>query len=674
MSVISVAWNQADEPPVQNLQNSITAAQSLYATGRAFFWSDNHISLGGILSDFLPEDQFDAQPLWAPDRSFCLIAAVGSEAEVAHLWAPDRSFCLIADVRLDNRSDLARELSLNNPSELSDSSFLFAAWMRWGPACLDRIIGGFSFAVWTPSRQELFAARDHAGERPLFYHRRNGLFALASMPKGLLAIPGAFNGFNETRIVNWLGYADQDWKTSFFNGIERLPLGHFIRVTPDSFECRQYWHPTKARRTRYKNDRDYTDALLEIFDRATEARLRTNKPIGSFLSAGLDSSSVTASAARLLAAQGKSLTAFTSVPRPDFNHISEPWNLPSEGEEASAIARLYPNIEHVLVDHSGRDLLHTMKRWTDAMDEPALNVVNLMWITAILEQASQRGISVMLEGLSGNGTISWEPQAIYAYLFRRLRWVQLFRTTHTLRKNGGTSIRNAVRHAFAGFIPEGLERRLIPASVMQNVFPPLVNPELTHASALGNRIFKSRFRNVADPSQEQAKILDNFDFSPLHAATQALSHVEVRDPTADKRVYDFCFSIPPEQYVAGGHTRSLVRRAMQQRLPQATLKRYARGYQSADWYLPVKEALPSLREEQENIEQSPAARRLLDLQRLREVRETFPDSGYHTNRVYEGWHLSLICPTSMGYFVRSHDPAAVQPAPDPTTPLAAPLK
>lgn len=651
MSVISVAWNHANEPPSLNLQNSITAAQSLYATGRVFSWSDDHISLGGILSDYLPEDQFDAQPLWGPDRSFCLIA----------------------DVRLDNRADLARELNLTNPSQLSDSSFLFAAWMRWGPACLDHIIGGFAFAVWIPSRQELFAARDHAGERPLFYHRRKGLFALSSMPKGLLTIPGAFAGFDETRIVNWLGYADQDWNTSFFAGIQRLPLGHFIRVTPDSFECRQYWHPTKARPTRFKKNEDYEQALLEIFDRATEARLRTNQPIGSFLSAGLDSSSVTAAAARLLAAQGRNLTAFTSVPRPDFNNISEPWNLASEGPEAAGIARLYPNIEHVLVDTRGRDLIDTMKRWTNAMDEPALNVVNLMWITSILEQASQRGIRVMLEGVSGNGTISWDTQAIFAHLLRRMHWGQLVKTTYNLRRNGGTSVRTAVRHALAGLIPEWLERRLIPSSSLQTPFPPLVNPELPAAQALSERIYKSRFRNVANPFEEQAKVLDNLDFGPIHAAIQALSQIEVRDPTADKRVYDFCFSIPPEQYVAGGHTRSLVRRAMRGRLPEVTLMRYSRGYQSADWYLPVREALPCLKEEQALIEQSPEARRLLDLERLREVRETFPDSGYHTNRVYEVWHLALILPTSMGSFVRSHDPAIQPIAPD-TPALAAPLK
>ena len=76
------------------------------------------------------------------------------------------------------------------------------------------------------------------------------------------------------------------------------------------------------------------------------------------------------------------------------------------------------------------------------------------------------------------------------------------------------------------------------------------------------------------------------DFGPIHLAAQAITGVEVRDPTADKRISEFCFSIPPEQYLVGGHSRSLARRAMRDRLPRPTLQRYTRGLQGADWYLP----------------------------------------------------------------------------------------
>jgi asparagine synthase (glutamine-hydrolysing) len=633
MSFISVCWNRGGDPPARLLQESMLAAQSGFGSGDSFRWNDEQISLGGARSSFLPEDKFDKQPLRSSDGR-------------SHL---------VADVRLDNREELARTLNLNHPEELADSDFLLAAWVRWGAACLDYIVGGFAFAVWTPARQELFAARDHAGERPLFYHCGKGLVAAASMPKGLLALPG-WRGFDQTRLVDCLGTVPPDWAASFFAEIKRVPPGHFLRATPGSFECKRYWHPANARPTRYKRDEEYAEAVLEIFDRATAARLRSTRPVGCFLSSGLDSSSVTASAARLLGAQGKELTAFTAVPRPEFNNIAEPWFIASEGEAAAEVARLYPNIEHVLVDRAGRDLMATVRAWTDAMSEPVFNVVNFLWMTAILDQARQRGIGVMLEGVAGNTTISWETHAILGHFFRRLRWGKLVKTTLSLRGHGDISFRAALRASLAGLIPEWGKRKLIPASNLKIRYSPLINPELARSHGLEARIFEHKYPDASDLVAERTRLFEFADLGPGNAATEAVTGVAVRDPTGDKRIYDFCFSIPHEQYVVGGHSRSLARRAMKGRLPEATLERYQVGLQGADWYLTVGEALPALRNEAALMEQSPAARHMLDLARLHRLLDTWPDSGYETKEVSYVWDLAMTRAIGMGHFLRTHDP------------------
>src|ERR1039458_3760562 len=153
MSAISLVWKAAEEPPASILIQTMLSAQESYGPDRQVSWSDHQIAVGGNLSSSLSEDRFDLQPLWSIDRSACLVA----------------------DVRLDNRADLMRELGLTRPDELSDSSFLMAAWLSWGAKCLDHLIGGFAFAIWMPRRQEVFAARDHTGERPLFYHRGKDL-------------------------------------------------------------------------------------------------------------------------------------------------------------------------------------------------------------------------------------------------------------------------------------------------------------------------------------------------------------------------------------------------------------------------------------------------------------------------------------------------------------------
>ncbi|HWB32863.1 MAG TPA: asparagine synthase-related protein [Acidobacteriaceae bacterium] len=588
------------------------------------------ISCGVSLTGLLPEDRFDRQPIWNTDRSFCLVA----------------------DVRLDNREDLARELNLIHPEEAADSTILMAAWLRWGEGCLEHIVGAFAFAVWIPSRNEIFAARDHTGERPLFYHRSERLFALASMPKGLLALPGVFRGLEEEQLVNWLTGLPLDWKKSCFVGIEQIPPAHFLRVTPYKVECRQYWDPLGGPPVRFTRDEDYAEALREILDRATAARLRTTMPVGSHLSAGLDSSAVAVSAAGLLAARGKRLSAFTSVPRPDFNDAGKANFLANEGPLAAEVADLYPNIDHVQVDTRGYELLHTTQTWTDAASEPALNLVNLLWFQAISDKAKQRGIGVMLHGAGGNGTISWESWTILNEFFRQGRWLKLYKTARNLRRNGGISIKAATRASLGDILPSWLSCALIQS---RDYSQPLLHPELLSRYRVKSRLFEQAYNEKPDIAAERMYLFNSGDFGAANAAFMATSGLEFRDPTTDKRLYEYCFAIPPEQYLAGGHSRSLARRAMKDRLPDSIRLRYTRGRQGADWYLIMQEIFPKLQDELLLLGQSTSASAMVDLPRMQELLNTWPSSGYDQPPVWSLWHGALSRAFSLGYFLRSHE-------------------
>ena len=156
------------------------------------------------------------------------------------------------------------------------------------------------------------------------------------MPKGLLAIPGVYRGFDDRRVLDALVLSHPDWNSSYFAGIERLPLGHLLRATPDRVEVRSYWHPAYLKPIRYRRDEDYVEALLEIFDQATAARLRTPRGVGAQLSAGLDSSSVMATAAGILLPAGQAphgvyLGAPRRFPGPRHPRASAPRRTRSRG-------------------------------------------------------------------------------------------------------------------------------------------------------------------------------------------------------------------------------------------------------------------------------------------------------------------------------------------------------
>ena len=630
MSSVFALWSSDYSLSSTELCDWLSKARLGSSTARPFSWQgspavsdQNVLALGGSLLPLLPEDQFDHQPLWAPDQSCCLVA----------------------DVRLDNRADLARTLQLQAADQLADADFLLAAWLRWGERCLDHLLGSFAFAVWTPSRRELFAARDHAGERPLCFHHRPGFFALASQPKGLLGLPGVNRGIDEEILASTLVLVDTDPARSLFRDIQLLPPGHCLRVTPDALTTRSYWHPSETPPIRLRRDEDYAEALTEILDLAVEARLRSLKPIASQLSAGLDSGAVTASAALLLAARGQRLWAFTSVPHPEFRPAGHPGRILNEWPGAQDVARLYPNVDHLPIHTRGEDLLADLQAWSDALDEPPRNVTNLLWYSATLEAARQRGVGVLLQGTAGNATVSFEHGGLFRYLFRRGRWLRAFRTANTLRNNGAMSFRASFRHA------TGWPR--VGSAPVDLSFTP-IHPDLLRKYDLLPRLADRLQSDRLDLPAYRRRFFDTGDDGLVNAAVRDRFGIDLRDPTNDKRLWEFSYAIPSEQHIAGHQFRSLIRRAMHDRLPRATLLRYKRGMQSSDWPYTLTSARSSLGAELERMEASPLTQSALDLPRLRQLLTDWPTAGFDAPDIIASRHFALTRGIAAGYFLRTH--------------------
>ena len=467
------------------------------------------------------------------------------------------------------------------------------------------------------------------------------------MPRGLVALPGVFQGLDESHILRAMVLDAPQPGQTFFAGIHVLPMGHWLRVTPGGVQSRRYWHPCDAKPTRLKTDRDYAEAMLEVFDLATAARLRSTKAIASELSGGLDSSSVTATAAGLLAQDGRELIAFTAVPRPGAVLVGPPSRMLDEGPAAAEVAALYANIEHCLLDTEGVDLVHSITQMMDAMDEPVQNGVNQLWVSAILQRAKERGANVMLQGALGNATISHDGKSSLIPVFQSGHWIKFLKSSYQLRRNGYLSIRQAFALATNGL-------RTPDASGFKLDYSP-INSELAERDGLREQMFRSFHGPRLEERRERALFFERFDFGPQNAAVRAVWGIDQRDPCQDKRVFEFCYSIPPEQFVAGGQTRSLVRRAMQGRLPESTLKRTLRGLQAADWYLSITDALPGLRAELERIAESPAARRMIDLDRLRELAKGMPAGGYEDGAVAAAWRDALPRGVAFGGFMARWD-------------------
>src|SRR5262249_20217497 len=152
---------------------------------------------------------------------------------------------------------------------------------------------------------------------------------------------------------------------------------------------------------------------------------------------------------------------------------------------------------------------------------------------------------------------------------------------------------------------------------------------------------------------ERAKGLAQIDYiGDWHAAEKAVTGVEVRDPTADIDVVSYCFGVPPEQYLAEGIDRSLIRRAMWGLLPEMVLTNRRSGLQGADWHEKLAGRRDDLARRIVELGQSPLAKRVIDLQRLEKAVAHWPSDGWDSAANFQEYNLALTRGVAGGQFLR----------------------
>ena len=242
--------------------------------------------------------------------------------------------------------------------------------------------------------------------------------------------------------------------------------------------------------------------------------------------------------------------------------------------------------------------------------------------------------------------------------FRSGQWRTLARVAWQLRQAHSASVRLMVRHAVWPSLPFWLRRMTDPH--MRNFsfdYTPL-NPEIAQRPDLQRDALHDLNRTTSDGRSMLRTMLEYGDVSETNVASQGGWQLDYRDPTFDRRVVEFCLTVPLEEFLRGGQMRSLARRAMVGRLPASTLNRTIRGRQSADWYLNLEAVRGRMAAELERLQGSPLASRMLDLARMRSLLENWPSSGFERLDIARSHHITLTRGFSVGKFLLQYDPAA----------------
>ncbi len=533
-------------------------------------WSGGSVVLGQALLRSTPEASFEQMPALACGDTVCLTAAA----------------------RLDNRDELCDSLKIdpNDRARVSDGRLILLAFERWGQACVQRLLGDWSFAVWNKQTQSLFLARDHYGNTGLHYCLKNNRFAFSSGIEGLIALDGMGSQANEQKIAELLIIWACDGVGTFYKDIFRLPPAHTLTLQNGVVKTERYWKLEDTKSFRLRSDAEYVEAFQDILRTAVKSRLRSNRPVASTLSAGLDSGAVTALAAETLRERGDTLSAFTSVPihapdRPSQHGLDDEWGL------ASQTATRLHNVAHLALDAADWTPLAGIRKSMGILQEPEFAAANSYWIQALLTQLQTRGFGVLLTGQCGNFAASWSGGT--------------YRTWTALGAG-------AFGHAMDQFVSGAKQRQSYTRALLAEILRPAwltadaglkrLRHSDKHPWDKSSIISKSLIERIGLLEQTKAAKWFGLELFLMNARRQqvegllpaitpigAIWHstgagygIEVRDPTMDKRLLEFCVGAPQSQFSRGGHDRFLMRRAMQNLLPESVRWNTKRGMQGSD--------------------------------------------------------------------------------------------
>jgi asparagine synthase (glutamine-hydrolysing) len=223
----------------------------------------------------------------------------------------DGNVWITGDVRIDDRETLFAKLSV--PSEIlknaGSAELVLHAYAKWGEACVEHLLGDFSFVIWDAQRQRVFAARDQLGVKPFFYAQVGQCLLVSNTLDCIRQIPIVPSEFNEHAIGDFLIFGEnRNPAITFFAAIQRLPVAHRLVAEAGSLQTKRYWTLPIDEPVYYKHANDYVDRFRELLHVAVRDRL-PDGPLGIFMSGGLDSPALAAVSVQL----GAATTAFTSV-------------------------------------------------------------------------------------------------------------------------------------------------------------------------------------------------------------------------------------------------------------------------------------------------------------------------------------------------------------------------
>lgn len=508
----------------------------------------------------------EKRQLGSPDmRSWVQLATSTDSSSSLFFSDSHSSLAVVGNVQLHNRDELLEAL---HPQPELDVGIVLAAYKKWGRGCFAHFRGRFSFIILDTSDRSFWGAVDHLGLGAIYYSvDSKGTVCLSNHLK---YIPDSFcKTLNFDYIGRYLLNCYPDDSSTVWQGVSSVPSGNVLRFERGDLTIRKYWHPAVSSGTEpWKKGVPPSEVLRTALVQSVECSLRRNSN-GLLLSGGLDSSAIACIGQKALVDRGGLLKAYSRVP--DLNKT----DCASE-QQYVEIIRDQCNIPvrflHELTENKTEQLHDYYASRGSFPFHP------FPFLTRpLVEAAAGDGCSVLLSGFGGDETASVSGIGSLGIALRhgplREAWavIDQFRATNEL------SWWKVLRYHTAGPMVSPHIRLLLRSSArgedksLQNRF---VQEKFVSQLRLRRLVCKGlgyRGRLFADPAKELQIRLDNQYFRPFFELGQYYQEklgVQYAFPFLDKTVVELMLSVSPVEYLKGGQTRSIFRRAMKGILPE----------------------------------------------------------------------------------------------------------
>lgn len=475
---------------------------------------------------------------------------------------------LVYNGEIYNYLELRAELEAKGYSfkTATDTEVILYAYREWGADCLQRFNGMWAFALWDAQKRQLFCARDRFGIKPFYYVWDGETFAFASEIKALLQLPDLPRRPNNSVIYDYLRSGGLDYTgETFFENILQLPAAHHLTLQNNRLAVSSYWDLDLPGAAGPPQDESaYAQEFYHLFEDAIRLHLRSDVPVGTCLSGGLDSSAIVVVANNLLfngntgpeivGRQQKTFSSCFDDPRFDERQYIEPV-LAATGAERNFT---FP---------SAQKLMQAVPRLIWHHDEPFPSTsIFAQW--SVMELAASRGVKVLLDGQGGDELLAgYQPcfDFYWGSLLRQGHWGELGQDLAAYRRLFDSSLPGLAARTARTFAPvswQGMVRRARAGGTLG------LNPEFARTYRRKTREFVYRGR---DPFRHYLYDLTRYGLPRLlrFEDRNSMAHsIEARVPFLDYRLVEFSFALPAEQKIKRGLTKVVLRNALRDVLPE----------------------------------------------------------------------------------------------------------